>query len=216
MTRAPARVGDPVTPVVISELADTDITHRVALSHVRTIPQTGPEYPNLRAPSWTAGSPAARACDSKPPPCAMRVGAVRAGRSWRHLRDEGDIDVRKLAGCQWCSLWMGVTPTSTRPHHGDRPLLFRRHTYIKRTGHCRAHRPSTAVTGPGWANQAFGATLDRPLMMRSIASPPVGSVRLASIFSVNFISSGCVRPRWVATFMTFGFPISFTKARPIV
>lgn len=64
--------------------------------------------------------------------------------------------------------------------------------------------------------QAFGATFDSPLMMRSIASPPVGSVRLASILSVNFIRSGWVRPRWVATFMTFGLPISFTKARPIV
>ena len=53
-------------------------------------------------------------------------------------------------------------------------------------------------------------------MMRSIASPPVGSVRLASILRVNFISSGWVRPRWVAIFMTFGLPISFTKARPSV
>lgn len=64
--------------------------------------------------------------------------------------------------------------------------------------------------------QAFGATFDRPLMMRSIASPPVGSVRLASIFRVNFIRIGCVRPRCVAIFMTFGLPIIFTKARPSV
>lgn len=63
---------------------------------------------------------------------------------------------------------------------------------------------------------AFGATLLRPLMMRSIASPPVGSVRLASIFRVNFIRRGWVRPRWVAIFMTFGLPMSFTKARPRV
>lgn len=65
-------------------------------------------------------------------------------------------------------------------------------------------------------HHAFGATLLRPLMIRSIASPPVGSVRLASIFRVNFISKGCVRPRSAAIFMTFGLPMSFTKARPSV
>ncbi len=53
-------------------------------------------------------------------------------------------------------------------------------------------------------------------MMRSIASPPVGSVRFASILRVSFIRSGWVRPRWVAIFMTFGLPMSFTKARPRV
>ena len=76
-------------------------------------------------------------------------------------------------------------------------------------------RASGAARSSGLGH-AFGATLLRPLMMRSIASPPVGSVRLASIFRVNFISSGWVRPRWAAIFMTFGLPMSFTKARPSV
>ena len=61
-----------------------------------------------------------------------------------------------------------------------------------------------------------GRHLDRPLITRSMASPPDGSVRFASSFSVKRISIGCVRPRWVASFMTFGLPISFTKARPSV
>ncbi|TWE19075.1 hypothetical protein FB465_4177 [Kitasatospora atroaurantiaca] len=63
---------------------------------------------------------------------------------------------------------------------------------------------------------ALGATLARPLMMRSIASPPWGSVRLASILRTNFIRIGWVRPRWVASCITFGLPISFTKPRPSV
>lgn len=66
------------------------------------------------------------------------------------------------------------------------------------------------------AGHAFGATLLKPLMMRSIASPPVGSVRLARSFRVNFISMGWLRPRWAAICMTFGLPMSFTKARPRV
>lgn len=79
---------------------------------------------------------------------------------------------------------------------------------------------SRLISRAGWfrdqVDQAFGATFDSPLMMRSIASPPVGSVRLASIFRVNFISSGWVRPRSAAIFMTLGLPMSFTKARPRV
>lgn len=92
----------------------------------------------------------------------------------------------------------------------------------QRSGYGGEPAPSLHAVGRGLAHrlpqvvQAFGATFDRPLMMRSIASPPVGSVRLASIFSVNFMSSGWVRPRWVAIFMTFGLPMSFTKARPSV
>ncbi len=77
---------------------------------------------------------------------------------------------------------------------------------------CSRSRPRRGLR----RGQALGATLLRPLMMRSIASPPVGSVRLASIFRVNFIRRGWVRPRWVAIFMTFGLPMSFTKARPSV
>lgn len=77
-----------------------------------------------------------------------------------------------------------------------------------------AHRAAT-FEGLGPVH-AFGATLLSPLMMRSIASPPDGSVRLASIFRVNFMSRGWVRPRCAAIFMTFGLPMSFTKARPSV
>lgn len=75
-------------------------------------------------------------------------------------------------------------------------------------------RKATARAVRERTSQALGATFERPLMMRSIASPPVGSVRLASIFSVNFIRIGCVRPRSVAIFMIFGLPMSFTNARP--
>ena len=53
-------------------------------------------------------------------------------------------------------------------------------------------------------------------MTRSMASPPVGSVRFASIFRAKRISTGWDRPRSVATFITLGLPMSFTKARPSV
>lgn len=85
-----------------------------------------------------------------------------------------------------------------------------------------ATRPRRAVRSISWpgcprpqnAPQALGATLLRPLMTRSMASPPRGSVRLASILRVKRINSGWERPRSVASFMTFGLPISFTKTRP--
>src|SRR6185295_15676465 len=96
------------------------------------------------------------------------------------------------------------------------------HRRVPHTDECHV-QTNTCTGGQGlrWMEplvrgQAFGATLLRPLMMRSIASPPVGSVRLARSLRVNFIRSGWVRPRWAAIFMTFGLPISFTKARPRV
>ncbi|SCE19925.1 hypothetical protein GA0115240_142913 [Streptomyces sp. DvalAA-14] len=79
--------------------------------------------------------------------------------------------------------------------------------------------------GPSWwsparagraSGQARGVILVRPLMMRSIASPPVGSVRLASSFRAKRISIGWVRPRWLHSWRTLGLPMSFTKARPSV
>ncbi len=44
------------------------------------------------------------------------------------------------------------------------------------------------------AGQAAGAILLSPLMMRSMASPPLGSVRFASIFKVNRMMVGCDMP----------------------
>lgn len=86
---------------------------------------------------------------------------------------------------------------------------LRRH-HERRTGDGRLSDLSRST------RYAFGATFARPLMMRSIASPPVGSVRLAISLRVNRISIGWVRPRWAASFMTVGLLISFTKARPSV
>ncbi len=109
-----------------------------------------------------------------------------------------------------------TTPTGTSIWTGSRNGTRRTRCGRWRTSGTRctpAGPPTPRLSAP---SHAFGATLLRPLMMRSIASPPVGSVRFASSFRVNFISSGWVRPRWVAICMTFGLPMSFTKARPSV
>ncbi len=132
--------------------------------------------------------------------------------------------------------WEGArtgTPPSTRPgagalstdasQHGHIPANITSIDHIKEPkgtqtrGTSKELKHSKSATPFGLCgSHAFGATLLSPLMIRSIASPPVGSVRLARSFRVNFIRSGWVRPRWAAIFMTFGLPMSFTKARPSV
>jgi GTP cyclohydrolase II len=52
------------------------------------------------------------------------------------------------------------------------------------------------------------------LINRSVASPPRGSVKLAISFNTNRIKVGCGRPCRVATRITDGYPISFTKVVP--
>lgn len=77
----------------------------------------------------------------------------------------------------------------------------------------RGGAPSGRVRAraPGPARQAAGAMRDRPLMTLSMASPCVGSVRLASIFSTNFMRVRWRRPYLVAYFMNSGWPMTFTK-----
>src|SRR2546423_1421915 len=64
------------------------------------------------------------------------------------------------------------------------------------------------------ACHAAGARRLSPLMIRSIASPPLGSVRLAISFSTNRISTGCGSAWRVPIFMSCGLPISFTNQCP--
>src|SRR5690606_36595723 len=70
--------------------------------------------------------------------------------------------------------------------------------------------PFSRDGSPEWSHAA-GAILDRPLISRSIASPWLGSVRLASILRVKRIRRGRGSPYLVAYFMNAGLPIIFTK-----
>src|SRR6266545_4927661 len=70
------------------------------------------------------------------------------------------------------------------------------------------------VRGVPGDHHAAGAIRASPLMIRSIASPPWGSVRLAMSLSTNRISTGWGSPCRVPTFMTCGLPMSFTNQWP--
>src|SRR5690606_1964821 len=59
-----------------------------------------------------------------------------------------------------------------------------------------------------------GATRTIALMIRSMASPPRGSVRCAISLSTNRIRVGCGMPCRTANRITCGWPISFTKIPP--
>lgn len=72
-------------------------------------------------------------------------------------------------------------PERGAPH--ENAVLFQ--ASVNASAH--ALRGAARATAGQAAGQAAGAILLKPLMTRSMASPLFGSVRLASIFSTNFM-----------------------------
>ena len=192
---------NPSKGVVIQDLSGYPATARCACSEAARSRGRSALVQRAALPEGTAalGSRRARRAPRATPP---RPGAGRVEPPRASSSVPGPCRVPARAQ-QASGARAGVAPRRDRQQPVARRPVRRHERHTGAVPARRGQRQSAvslalaanATGGPSGrpSAHAFGATLLRPLMMRSIASPPVGSVRLASIFSVNFISSGWVQ-----------------------
>ena len=162
--------------------------------------KSGPDSPDLPNLSATALRPknhsapqmVSRTVSAGPPHAPARAYGAQPGRPLPQLARERSEQQQQATDGGGRQRW--------------------RHVSHRQLPNQQLRRPASPA--PQTRPYALGATFASPLMIRSIASPPCGSVRLASNFRTNFISTGCVSPCWAAIRITRGLPMAFTKPRP--